>query len=175
MARAIYASQIPVASGIGHEVDFTIADFVADYRAPTPSAAAEMVSPDQESWKKQIQDLSGHFLHLIELRFNEWRTRLEYLKKRLHHPGDRIKEQMQRIDLLEQRFRFSIKTIIKHSQQQLYTLSATLNAISPLKTLERGYSILTKQKTIIRSKKQVKKGDQLSAQLSDGVIECEVK
>ncbi|HLD16261.1 MAG TPA: exodeoxyribonuclease VII large subunit [Coxiellaceae bacterium] len=175
VARAIFNSEIPIVSAVGHEVDFTIADFVADVRAPTPSAAAELVSPDAKTWQTEMNTIREHLLHRMNTQLEHVHIQLNSLMKRLRHPGERIKEQMQRLDLIEQRFLFSIQTILKHTHQQLAKAVATLQAYSPLKTLERGYSILMKKESIVHSIQHVKKGDQLQAQLQDGNITCRVE
>lgn len=175
VARAIYNSELPIISGIGHEVDFTIADFVADVRAPTPSAAAEVAAPDIQDITYSLQQLQNTLTHKINAKIQLLKTTLEHLTKRLQHPGKRLQNYSQQLDNLEQRLNISIKNILQNKQHILNNLSSTLDAISPLATLHRGYSILTKDKKIIKSVKDVQLDDTLTAKLHDGELTCIVK
>ena len=223
VARAIHDCRIPLVSAVGHEVDFTIADFVADQRAPTPSAAAELVSPDQDEWLAQVGNLQRRAGRHIQQGFNERRQRLDWLNKRLQlrHPGQYLRQQVQRLDEFEQRIRLSIQSIFsnlqsslsaKHARlkqatpghrisrfelqrralaqrlgagmhtllearaRQLGSACRTLDAVSPLATLERGYAIVTRPDSnrIIRKAADIKAGEQVEARLSDGRLVCTV-
>jgi phosphoribosylformylglycinamidine synthase len=114
VARAIFNSQIPVISAVGHEVDVVISDFVADHRAPTPSAAAELVSPDQRTLHLRLDQLEGRLRRQMQLRLQQRRERLYALRARLRHPGDRLRQQNQRLDDLERR----LHRVWQHRQQQ---------------------------------------------------------
>lgn len=177
VARAIFASTIPVVSAVGHEIDFTIADFVADQRAPTPSAAAELISPDQNDWFNYLVKLANNLLRQINYRLQEHQQHLINLQKRLRHPGQRIQDQMQRLDELEQRLYRAWHYQHQHKQQHLANIVRALDAVSPLATLARGYSIITQEKTaeIIQSVEQLKSGDTIKARLKHGQVVCEVK
>jgi len=156
VARAIFASQIPIISAVGHEIDFTIADFVADLRAATPSHAAELSSPDQ--------------FELLE--------RLNHLSLRLHarHPEQKLQEQMQQLDRLEQRLLRCMQHSLQHKTLQLAELSRGLHAISPLATLDRGYAIAKKpSQEIITSIKAVSSGDKIAVRVIDGEIHCAIE
>jgi len=215
VARAVFASQIPIVAGIGHEIDFSITDFVADVRAPTPSAAAELVTPDRQEILQQIQHrferMQKSMLHSLQ----QWQHAVTNLRKRLRHPGDYCRELSQRIDHLEtrlekawhlnwhhqmqslnhliqrlaqhnpktqiqqqqmmvsnqqQRLQTAIKSQLKNYQQQLATMSRALDAVSPLNTLSRGFSITMKDDQIIRQANQVTPGDQLTLKLQQGKI-----
>ena len=133
VARAIYACSLPVVSGVGHEIDFTIADFVADQRAPTPSVAAEMVSPDQTEWLAALRALDVRLAQLLKRHLHALAQRLEWIHKRLaqQHPGQRLRQQAQRLDDLEQRLRLSLRTQLRHREARLVGLNAHLLRHSP--------------------------------------------
>lgn len=188
VARAIFNCSIPVVSGVGHEVDITIADFVADHRAATPTAAAETVTPDQQAWmqtldwyQSRLQQLTSEKLSRIGERLSWLRTRLsqqhplsnlQRLGQRLtdmdrrmqitmdyalrsannrvqhvhtqllsYSPAIAIRNYRNNIERLQQRTQFQIKSVLEQRKSHLRTLASTLNAISPLQTLSRGYSI----------------------------------
>ena len=220
LARTIFKSRIPVVSAVGHQIDFTIADFVADVRAPTPSAAAEMLSQDQDellarfsAYQQLLQDKTRNLL-------NRKQQQLDWQHKRLKHPGKKLEEQKQRLDLAETRListlqrqlrerqnrhqlwhqrlilrspekqvallqkqvtqqearlARAIKLMQQAGQQRLAHAAQQLNAVSPLATLGRGYSISkTADGEILRSVSQVKIHDQISTRLADGEFICEV-
>ncbi|MET0108357.1 MAG: exodeoxyribonuclease VII large subunit [Candidatus Thiodiazotropha sp.] len=138
LARAIHASRIPLVSGIGHETDFTIADFVADQRAPTPSAAAELVSPDQAAWLKQLRQL-GQRLDLIQTRrLRHHQEQLSTLRNRLfrQHPSQRLQQRAQRLDELNQRLRQTQQLYIVNLQHRLEKLWSGLTRLSPQQRIE---------------------------------------
>jgi exodeoxyribonuclease VII large subunit len=137
VARAIYASRLPVVSAVGHEVDFSIADMVADQRAPTPSAAAEMLSPDQQEWQQRLQRLEGDLVRLIRRRIGTARTQLEHLRQRLRHPGAQLREQAQRLDDLEQRLLRAQDTLLRRKRAELALLESRLHARSPLPRIQQ--------------------------------------
>lgn len=176
VARAIYASTLPVISAIGHEIDFTIADFVADVRAPTPSAAAELVSPDRSEWLERLTKLSSTLVQKTRIYLNQHQQLVTGLMKRLRHPGQRIQDQFQRLDDLEQRLRRAMQHSLAMRDHKLATLIRALDAISPLATLARGYSILTLDRSgkIVHAAAQVIVGDNITAQLGTGKLSCQV-
>lgn len=220
LARTIAASEIPVVSAVGHQIDFTIADFVADVRAPTPSAAAEMLSQDQNELMARFVGFEQLLYEKFQQHLNLRQQQVSWQQKRLKHPGKKLEEQKQRLDLSETRllagFNRHLKTLqVKHNnlqqrlnlqtpskaiaqQQQLLTaqelrlyralkrqqataqqtLAATaqqLHAVSPLATLARGYAIVKdEQNQVVRSAKKLHAGDQVTTQLHDGAVHCEV-
>ena len=220
VARAIFASELPVVSAVGHETDFTIADFVADVRAPTPSAAAEIISPDGDTLLHRFQQQERQLARRFDHRIDQARVTLAGLMKRLRSPADKLREQTQQLDHLEIRLvrawqtmqarrdarlellRHRLQTIHPEKQlaayrqhlaanrerlrrgmaaalgnrgQRLQALSGTLNAVSPLQTLERGYAIpLDNRQRIIRSITAVAPEDEVRVRLKDGVMFCEV-
>jgi exodeoxyribonuclease VII large subunit len=215
VARAIFASQLPIVSALGHEVDFTIADFVADLRAPTPSAAAEILVPDGEEW---LDKFIGFELLLEEAmlrKLSQLQKHLHHLRQRLRHPRARLEQQVQRLDNLELRLKNHIETLLNRHQhrlsqlrlrmqshhpqvrltqmrerlntaqagfhkaqtnymdrqkQRLATAVRVLNTLSPLNTLERGYSITTDEQSgqIITRRDQVSSGQRIRTRVADG-------
>ncbi|NOX42353.1 MAG: exodeoxyribonuclease VII large subunit [Gammaproteobacteria bacterium] len=135
VARAIYKCTIPVVTGIGHEIDFTIADFVADQRAATPSAAAELVSPDRLEWLQGLNHLEKQLHKIILQLLNQKSQILDYLQKRLQHPGRRLQMQAQRIDELEQRLSNAQFVQLRHINSHLNTVFARLNQHTPIHKL----------------------------------------
>jgi exodeoxyribonuclease VII large subunit len=156
VARAIFASNIPLISAVGHEIDFTIADFVADLRAATPSAAAEMVSPDH----------------------GEFHQRLQHLLQRIHarHPAQKLQEQIQQLDRVEQRLIRHMQFLLENKNLRLAELSRGLHAISPLATLDRGYAIIKNSQTqqMLVSVASINIGDTITARVRDGHLHCTV-
>jgi exodeoxyribonuclease VII large subunit len=131
VARAIYASAIPVISAVGHEIDFTIADIVADVRAATPSASAEICSPDRGAVLRSLDSLTNRLCKAITTRHFGNAERLKHLQARLQHPGRKLEQYHQRIDELLQRLPVSIATGLKIRRSTLATLSARIQACNP--------------------------------------------
>jgi exodeoxyribonuclease VII large subunit len=131
VARAVYDSALPIVCGVGHEIDFTIADFVADMRAPTPSVAAELVSPDGDALLKTFHMQQGRLAQLMQQQLRLHTHRLDNLRKRLQHPGRRLQGIAQRLDELEQRLQHGWQQRCRHTQQQLATLDARLQQHTP--------------------------------------------
>ncbi len=139
VARAIHDCNIPVVSAVGHEVDFTIADFVADRRAPTPSAAAELVTPDQAEWLQQLRALDARMLHRVKQHLSAAAQETSWLHKRLslRHPGQYLRQQAQRLDELEGRYRLAITSRFNNLQAKLDALSASLKQATPAHRIRR--------------------------------------
>ncbi|MEZ5571708.1 MAG: exodeoxyribonuclease VII large subunit [Halioglobus sp.] len=136
VARAIAASELPVVSAVGHEIDFSIADLVADHRAATPSAAAELLSPDQREWQERLRIAERDLHRQIRKRLVEASTTLAHLKKRLKHPGALLREQAQRLDGLEQRLVMAQKNALQRLRGRLDLLKSRLTTSSPLPRLQ---------------------------------------
>lgn len=177
VAQAIFNSQIPIITGVGHEVDFTIADFVADVRAPTPSAAAERVSPDYREWLQRVSQFQKRLQHLLLSRLQQYQSQLLYISKRLRHPGQRLQDQAQNLDQLERRLQLALRNIFKHRNAELNQTVQALNALSPLKTLERGYAIVRDKQSqaVITHADQLHSGEMIIIQLAQGGCECRVE
>jgi exodeoxyribonuclease VII large subunit len=222
VARAIRASAIPVISAVGHETDFTIADFVADLRAPTPSAAAELVAAHEEQLCTTLEQLAGGLRRALNYRisaersrvreltfargFDEVRARLREAMNRVSTREDRLHDaigrlyqtasrrldaatrllspaelrsraikQRARFDTLNQARLAAIMTKIESARSQLGVAAAALDAMSPLKTLERGYAIAQDARgAIVRDATAVSKGDELRVRLWKGAVDCRV-
>jgi exodeoxyribonuclease VII large subunit len=177
VARAIFKSKLPLISAIGHETDFTIADFVADCRAATPSMAAQLASPDSNEYQQHLAKTYQWLVKTIGYLLNAQLQTLENLSKRLRHPKQRLQDSTQRCDELTQRLNLSIKNQLQTHQQKLLGLSRTLHAISPLASLARGYAIVTDagSKKILRNSKSIKFGQKIITKLAKGELLCEVK
>ena len=137
VAHAIFDCTIPVVSAVGHEVDFTIADFVADVRAATPSAAAELLSPDREEWQRSLEKHQRSLIDGLRRRLHNASQQLNHLFKRLRHPGQQLQEQAQRLDDIEARFTLAINHQLQLQKSQLETLSATLSKHQPSHHINR--------------------------------------
>ncbi|MEN9916927.1 MAG: hypothetical protein RLY40_859 [Pseudomonadota bacterium] len=177
VARAIFKSNLPIISAIGHETDFTIADFVADKRASTPTMAAQLASPDGHEYQQQLDKNFQRLIKIIFYLLKSYEQNLENLAKRLRHPQQRIQDGFQRCDELTQRLNLGIKNQMQIRQQKILGLSRTLQAISPLASLSRGYAIVSDatSKKILRNSKEVKSGQKIITKLAKGELLCEVK
>jgi len=172
VARAIAASPIPVISGVGHETDFTIADFVADVRAPTPSAAAELISPNRDEFLQGIDAYAARLVDAMDARLREARTALDAQMRALGHlsPQTRLANLRERQDALAESLSAALAHRFELWSERLDGTSARLKALSPLAVLQRGYAVVRHEKTnaIVRRVKQVKAGDKLRVRVSDG-------
>ena len=178
VARAIFASVIPVVSAVGHETDYTIADMVADHRAPTPSAAIEHIVPDQVELFAQLEGCDAWLRRIVNNRLDAHKTRLQDLETRLSptRRKDAIYQRHQTLDTLDGACRAAVERRLTESGRELHTLAQRLNALSPLATLERGYSISRKTDgAVLSSADQVSVGDRIEIQLSDGHLVCRVE
>jgi exodeoxyribonuclease VII large subunit len=178
VARAISCSRIPIVSAVGHETDFTIADFTADLRAPTPSAAAELVVPDVQSLKRHIEYLSGRMIQAAIHTISDNSARVDYLQSRIEPDklSGLIRQNSQRVDELAYRMERAVRGSVESKISLLSGFAGRLNTVSPLKTLERGYSIASKSvdNALIRSIDDVSEGDDISIIVKDGRIGCKV-
>jgi exodeoxyribonuclease VII large subunit len=169
VARAIAASTLPIVSAVGHEIDFTIADMVADQRAATPSAAAELLSPDQREWQNQLRTMEQKLQHLVQRKIADATRELEHLRRRLRHPGHQLREQSQRLDDLEQRLQSAMQRKLQTAGTRLAHLAQLLDSLSPLSTLQRGYAIVTDSTGgVITDASVMSQGDKVEARLAKG-------
>lgn len=176
VARAIFASEIPVISGVGHEVDFTICDWVADVRAPTPSAAAELVSPDIQAIRAYLQKTHAWLTQMLQQKIANYAQNLEHLAKRLKHPKDYLQQMSQQLDFQEMRLKQLMQQCLEQKRQTLTLCSHSLNNLNPLTILNRGYAIAQdEQNRVISSVTQLKPAQEFTLRLQDGSIKAVVK
>ena len=178
VARAIFDSRIPVVSAVGHETDYTISDMVADYRAPTPSAAIEHIVPDQDELFAQLDGFDARLRTTIQNQLNSNTTRIQELETRLAptQRKDAIYQLYQTVDTLDVACRSAVGRSLADNENRLYALGQRLNALSPLATLKRGYSISRKTDgKVLTAAEQVSVGDRIEVQLVDGHLACRVE
>ncbi len=170
VARAIFASKLPIISAVGHETDFTIADFVADLRAPTPSAAAELAVTDVEELKLKLANYKNRLKLALKKKVELMRLRYEKCMagRAFKEPLQRINEQYIRIDMAVKSLQHSIITKYKDRKNEMITLVAKLDSLSPLKTLTRGYCIAQSNGKAIKSVNDVKKEQEVDLRFIDG-------
>jgi len=179
VARAMAASRIPIISCVGHETDTTLADFVADVRAPTPSAAAELAVPDQAAVFSRLADCARSLLAAVQKRIRDLEQRLDCAKEHpfLQSPHRMYEERIKRVDELFGRLPEAVRQVLRHAHKDLRLQLEKLDAFSPLKVLGRGYAIAEKlpERVILRRADQVRAGDRVRVRLHQGDIHCEVK
>ena len=177
VARAIYASKIPIISCVGHEVDFTISDFVADLRAATPSVAAELVAKNRTDIEEKIQMFKSSLLSKIENIINIYEEKINYFKscRALSKPHLIYEDKIQYVDDLREKIELYIKNIIENKSHNLQLKIQKLDLLSPLKILQRGYSAcFNEHGQLIKTKEQVKVNDLINIKLSNGDIKTKV-
>lgn len=177
VARAVYACSIPVVSAVGHETDFTICDFVADLRAPTPSAAAELCTPD---WREELAQVLTYHRYFHE----EGAKLVEYLRQTLDllvqdsplgHPEEILQKRRENVSQLVHRLEAGLERRLEKDQKRLAVLSGTLDALSPLKVLSRGYAVVTdKNGGVLHSSAEAAAGDQVNIRLNQGTLLAEI-
>lgn len=177
VAHSIYHSEIPIISAVGHETDFTIADFVADLRAPTPSAAAELAVPDSYEIKQKIITYQNRLrmallkkVEVMKLRYEKSMSSFVFKE-----PTRRVQENYIRIDNCMKQLEMLIRAKQEKEKMKYSELIAKLDAYSPLKTLSRGYSITQKNGKVVKTQAELKSGDVLEIQFVDGQVEAKVK
>lgn len=176
LSYAIYESVIPIISGVGHETDFTICDFVADLRAPTPSAAAELAVPDMREQKYYISALKASLDNAIEVNIREREYELEKLTKSpvLQNPEKIIENSELYLDTLNSRINESFKNIVTNCSSDFAMICSKLESLSPLKVLARGYSIIKNNDKIITDNNDLSVGDKISLQFANGTAKAEI-
>ena len=176
VARAIWRCQIPVISAVGHEPDVTIADYVADVRAATPSNGAELAVRDSEALQSALRQLQVRMEQAQMQKINRLRQRLDTLSKSrvMRQPDAYLQQQVLHLEMLRQRLEHSGEVVLGKNRQRFERTAAKLDALSPLKVLGRGYAMVTREETVIRETAQLNPGDAISVSLSDGTAQCTV-
>ena len=176
VARSIYESRIPVISAVGHETDFTISDFVADMRASTPSAAAELVMPEKTVITDRINNLNMRLGNALNRKIAMDRLAVKRLMSStvFKQPYNRVYQERLRIDMLSKYMKKALEAEMKNNGNRLSILIARLDSLSPLSALARGYGLVKskKDKTLIKSVKNIKQGDRFEISLQDGGFDC---
>ncbi len=177
VARAISRSKIPIISAVGHEIDFTIADFVADRRAPTPSAGAELAVPNKEEIVSHLNHLLSRLSLSLRHRWDGIRWRVERISKSraFLEPRYKLEQYLQLLDSMVEKMVSGLYNRLEKSHLQLKSLAGKLEVLSPLRTLSRGYAIVYKEDQVVRSVKEVRLGDRLRIRLADGQIKARVE
>ena len=176
LARVIAASRLPVISAVGHETDFTICDFVADLRAPTPSAAAELAVPDTGELKKQLLNVEKRMELLLANKIMGYRERVKNYEnsKVLKNPGATIDDRRMQVLHMEKSLLAQIKIILGDKRAGFAAHSSKLEALNPLSIVTRGYSVAYSDGRIVKKVADVKVGAEISVKLSDGVVKAKV-
>lgn len=177
VADAVFHSTKPVVSAIGHEIDFTVTDLVADLRAATPSMAGELVVPVKVELEQMLTKQKGRLFHLLKTRLDKENMRLSYLAEMsiLKRPERWLDKYRDELSKTEERLMLCCENLLNSKQQQLAVLAGKLNSLSPLDTLARGYSICKNaQGEILTDAKKVALQEKIEIQLYSGSLECEV-
>ena len=176
LARRIAAAEIPIISAVGHETDYTICDFVADLRAPTPSAAAEHAVPDAREISLRLDELVARCAKELKDQVARYEETLRDLSSRpcLRDGEGLFSPDTEKLRLLQEKLTLAFGDRIGRSEQALGLLSGKLDALSPLSVLSRGYAVVRKEGKIVRSAKEVREGDLISVRLHSGEIEAAV-
>ncbi len=174
VARAVYRSDIPVISAVGHEPDVTICDYVADLRAATPSNAAELAVVDSAELQVRLHNVTARMTQTVLANIQSKRQQLRLLaeKKIMRSPYEYLSERRMLVAMLQQRLEGSQTRMIQKKKQQYAALAASLDAMSPLKVLGRGYAMAVKDGAVVQSVSALQQGDRMQLQLRDGIANC---
>ena len=176
VARAVFASEIPVISAVGHETDYTICDFVADLRAPTPSAAAELAVPDKLELKSELISYKQHILNLTKNKLDRERSKLLAIEKSgaLRDPVTKLNENRRELLYLSERITNLTVSAVDSNKMKYAALAGKLNALSPLGVISRGYALAESEGKVVTRVKDVEVNDEISVRLSDGMLKAKV-
>lgn len=176
VARAIYNSELPIISAVGHETDFTIADFASDLRAPTPSAAAELAVPNIKDIELKLKGYENRFQNALHKKVEVMKLRYEkcMASKAFTNPMQKINDNYMLLDREVKRLENRMQSILKEKKTYMIEWITKLDTLSPLKTLTRGYSIVTQDNKVIKSVKSVKQGDKINLRFIDGEKKAEI-
>jgi exodeoxyribonuclease VII large subunit len=177
VVRAIFASEIPTVSAVGHEIDVTLADFAADVRAATPTEAAEKLVPSSHDLLTRLSDLRQRLVTSLRSRAAHGRARYNSVVERrvFRRPLDRVHEWMERVDDLEGRATRSALHLVRRASERLTSLVCRLESLSPLGVLARGYSVTIREGTVVRDVSTLAIGDRLTTQLAVGTFTSRVE
>jgi len=178
VARAIFECKIPIISAVGHETDTTIADYVADLRAPTPSAAAELAVFDYRQLENQKLEYKLRMQRILTQKIEVFRLRLEKVETKLKflHPENKLREYRQRLMELEDKIRTAMQNQLQMKKHRFQIYLEKMKGLSPLQKLSQGFSYVeTEEKTVLKSISQVEAGNQISVYVTDGVINATVE
>lgn len=177
VAREIFNSSIPIISAVGHETDFTIADFVADMRAPTPSAAAEIATPLLDEINYRLKSIKDRMNKSIISQATIDRQKIDYVFERInvYIQSYIIKDKIIQIDTIYDKIVNRTNETISSKQEDLRNGGAMLHSLSPLSTISRGYSIVEKNNSLVSSTKELNEHDQIEIRLKDGTVDCSVE
>ena len=176
VARAIFESELPVISAVGHETDFSISDFVADLRAPTPSAAAELAVPNISDIIIKLDNYNLRYKNALKKKIEIMRLRYEkcMMNRVFRNPLQNIQDKYVYIDRINKSMQLNITKKLQGSKTKMVELITKLDNLSPLKTLTRGYSLVEKDNKIVKSIKDIKSGDEISIRLIDGDAKAKI-
>lgn len=176
VAYAVYNSSVPIISAVGHETDVTIADLAADLRAPTPSAAAEVVSVSKEQLNGNLNYYNEKLKNLIRIKLNNAEASLERLTERLirFSPQFKIENNIRKFDDLQKRLDFAFIKIISDYENKYISRISQMEALSPIKVLKRGYSLIYKNSNIISNISKLECGDIIEIKMSDGTVKAKI-
>ena len=176
VARAIFDSELPVISAVGHETDFSISDFVADLRAPTPSAAAELAVPNISDIVLKLDNYNIRYKNALKKKIEIMKLRYEkcMMNRVFRNPLQNIQDKYVYIDRINKSMQLSISTKLQGSKTKMVELVTKLDSLSPLKTLTRGYSIMEKDGKVVKSVKDISAGDDVDIRLIDGTAKAKI-
>lgn len=176
VARAIANCTIPIISGVGHETDFTIADFAADQRAPTPTAAAEMATPNREALLNSLMQQQQTLQRSMAYKLNRYAQQLDFIARRLLSPAQQVIHKTAHIEQLGLRLNSAMKQALSKQQERLLRLSLNLQHLNPNAVLNRGYAIVqSKSGAVITASKQTQIGEEVDITFAEGAVHAEIK
>lgn len=176
VARAIHACRLPVISAVGHETDFTIADFVADHRAATPTAAAELTSPDRQALLRSVQQSGLRLQRVMQNRIQQRQQQLDYLNRRLLSPMQQLAHRRHHLEQLQLRLQHAMARQLQRRQQQWQGLQQSLAHLNPRAVLQRGYALVEKiNGELVQDSTQLQAGDQVRLTLGKGSADAEIR
>ena len=176
VARAIYNSELPIISAVGHETDFTIADFASDLRAPTPSSAAELAVPNIQELELKLKGYENRFQHALYKKLELIKLRYEKCmkSKAFTNPMQQVNDNYMLVDKQIKKIESIMKVTIEQKKSCMIEWIAKLDTLSPLKTLTRGYSIIEIEGKMVNTVQKIKKGDKVNIRLADGKRKAEI-